>query len=159
MNRRTHAAVIYPTAHCANKLRRRHPASPAVHRPRVHCDRLEQILPTSCTAMLPLRRNLRPAGFANRCKGKRRERRTADRASRGKKRTTQSMTQPTQKIDRRKNRHAPERSSGSGSTSRQIHMLRTRVATEVAPQSKPADPRRLALSIRMAQSGKLRRPP
>jgi hypothetical protein len=65
------------------------------------------------------------------------------------------MTQSAQEIHGRKDRCAPKRSSGSGDISRKITILRTRVATEVAPQSWQADPRRRGISIRRCRPGKL----
>ena len=67
MNRRPHRPLIHPKTHRPHKSRRSHPASPAlISFRRGHQSRLKQILAAASAAILPLMRNLAPAGIAHR---------------------------------------------------------------------------------------------
>ena len=151
MNRRPHRAFVHPITHRALKHRRRHPAGPAlIQFRRFDSNRswLKQVFATPGAAILPLRRDFRPTSPAD---GGRRNfwhERTANGAAGRKKSATECMTQSAQEFHRRKSHCAPGRFSHCGDISRKITIMRTRVATEVAPQSWQAYPRRRGNSIR-----------
>jgi hypothetical protein len=148
MDSGAHRPFIHAKADRPDKRRRSHSTGAAqisFRRLCLEC-RFKQILTAANTAILTPGRELAPTGCAYRCLRDIGQRTTAKSATRGKKSATQHMTQTTQKISGRKSRCAQERSRGD--TSRYIPIFETRVATEVAPQSRQASPRCLEISIR-----------